>query len=94
MRTGQTKTTRSRATRLTLSALAAFLLCLALSPSALATPFHPRAEASDVGGLNHACGAATDSKGDLYLSSAGAGEVNVYDAASHTLLTSIPDSHR
>ncbi|MFL5901055.1 MAG: hypothetical protein ACJ75S_07635, partial [Solirubrobacterales bacterium] len=65
---------------------------LALPSTALATPFHARAKSLDIGGLNHACGAAVDFKGDLYLSNAGESTVNVYDA-SHTILTSIPDAH-
>ncbi|MGE5282520.1 MAG: hypothetical protein ACM3N0_09425, partial [Chloroflexota bacterium] len=67
-----------------------FLLLL-LTPSAQAIPFHPRSEALDVGGLNHACGAATDSQGDLYLSSAGTSEIKVYDP-EHNLLTQIEDT--
>ncbi len=66
---------------------------LALAPTALADPpAHARAKALDVTGLNHACGAAGDSKGDLYASSAGAGEVKVYDP-SHTLLASIANAN-
>jgi hypothetical protein len=72
------------------TALAAFALLLAVP--AQAAPTHVRREALDVTGLNHACGAAVDSKGDLYLSSAGESKVNVYDP-SHNFLTSIADSN-
>ncbi|MGE5283163.1 MAG: hypothetical protein ACM3N0_12760, partial [Chloroflexota bacterium] len=68
-----------------------FLFFLLLTPSAQASPFHPRREALDVTGLNHACGAATDSQGDLYLSSAGTSEIKVYDP-EHNLLTQIEDT--
>jgi streptogramin lyase len=73
--------------------LAAALLCLTLASPALAGgPFHTRAKSLDIPNLNHACGAAVDSKGDFYASSAGTSEVKVYNAA-HTLLTSIADTH-
>jgi hypothetical protein len=74
------------------TALAAFALALLLAVPAQAAPTHVRREALDVTGLNHACGAAVDSKGDLYLSSAGESKVNVYDP-SHNFLTSIADSN-
>ena len=76
---------------ITATALAAFALALLLAvPAQGAAPTHVRREALDVTGLNHACGAAVDSKGDLYLASAGESKVNVYDP-SHNLLTSIED---
>ncbi|MGE5283158.1 MAG: hypothetical protein ACM3N0_12735, partial [Chloroflexota bacterium] len=71
---------------------ATVLFLLLLTPSAQATPFHPRNEALDVTGLNHACGAATDSQGDLYLSSAGTSEIRVYDP-EHNLLTQVEDAN-
>jgi hypothetical protein len=64
----------------------------ALSSTALAVPFHPRSESLDLTGLNHACGVAVDSKGDLYLSSAGESKVKVYNP-SHALLTEITDAN-
>ncbi|MFY9587801.1 MAG: hypothetical protein WAT66_10135, partial [Actinomycetota bacterium] len=74
------------------AALAAFALTLFLATPALAAPAHVRREALDVTGLNHACGAAVDSKGNLYLASAGESKVKVYDP-SHNLLTSIEDNN-
>jgi sugar lactone lactonase YvrE len=71
-------------------ALALFLL--AFSSTAHAGPFHPRVHSLDITALNHACGAAVDSKGDLYASSAGNSKIKVYDA-SHTLLTEIEDAN-
>jgi hypothetical protein len=69
------------------------LTLLALAPTAQADPpSHGRAPILDVSGLNHACGLAVDSKGDLYASSAGAGEVKVYNP-SHAELTSISNSN-
>ena len=72
--------------------LAAFALILLLAAPAQAAPSHVRREALDVTGLNHACGSAVDSKGDLYLASAGESKVNVY-GPSHNLLTSIEDNN-
>jgi len=72
-------------------ALTATLLFVFAAP-AQATPIHPRKEVLDVGGLNHACGAAVDSKGDLYLSSAGDSRIKVYDP-SHNLLAEIKDEN-
>jgi hypothetical protein len=70
------------------------LLALAFwTPSAAlaSPPTHPPL-GPVVEGLNHACGVAVDSQGDLYASSAGESEVNVYDP-KHNLLTSIPESN-
>jgi hypothetical protein len=74
-----------------LLALTALTLLLSATP-AQAAPVHPFLESKAITGLNHACGVAVDSKGDVYASSAGTGEVKVYDS-SHTLLTSISDAH-
>ncbi len=69
------------------------LWILALAPPALADPpSHDRASALDLEGLNHACGVAADSKGDLYASSPGEGKVKVFDPA-HALLTSIENAN-
>ena len=77
-----------------LSALCATaLLCLAFAPFALAgPPSHPRLAAQDITNLNRACGAAFDSKGDLYASSAGESKIKVFDPA-HTELTSISNAN-
>ena len=48
-----------------------------------AVPSHPRVPTLDVNGLNHACGATVDSKGDLYLSSAGAAKILIFAPADH-----------
>ncbi len=90
---GHELTNGGRATRAMLGACALALLCLALAaPAQAAGPFHARAKALDIEGLNHACGVATDSKGDLYAASAGTSEVKVYDP-SHALLTSISNTN-
>jgi hypothetical protein len=81
-----------RLNRTGLLALLASLAFLLLAPQAGAIPFHPRKEARDVGGLNHACGAAVDSEGDLYASSAGESKIKVFDP-SHVLLTEISDAN-
>ncbi len=84
----------SRALRiLALPSALTLLFWLALAPAAFAgLPTHPRKEALDIGGLNHACGVAVDSKGDVYAASAGESKIKVYDPA-HALLTTIADSH-
>ena len=64
-REGGDRRTAMRAA-LTLCTLALWLA--ALAPSALADPAHPRTPTLDVTGLNHACGAAVDSKGNVYAS--------------------------
>lgn len=69
------------------------LLWLLSAPTAFAgAPNHTRLESLDVTGLNHACGAAVDSEGDLYLASAGESKVKVYDPA-HNLLTEIANAN-
>ena len=79
--------------RATLVFLLAALSCLALAPQAQAAPpTHVRLPALDVAGLNHACGVATDSKGDLYATSAGEGKIKVYDS-SHALLSEISNAN-
>ncbi|MGN6815340.1 MAG: hypothetical protein ACTHK3_04565 [Solirubrobacterales bacterium] len=70
--------------------LAAVCILLILPSRALGAAVHQREPGLDVTGLNHACGAVVDSKGDLYLSSAGESKVKVYDP-SHNLLVSISD---
>jgi len=75
-----------------LSALLTVVLFLLLVAPAQAAPAHPRKESLDVTGLNHACGAAVDSKGDFYAASAGESKIKVYDA-SHKLLTEISDAN-
>jgi len=73
--------------------LGVLMLLLWLVPSALAgPPTHLRNAALDVGGFDHACGAAVDSKGDLYLASAGESKVRVFNPA-HTELTSISNAN-
>jgi hypothetical protein len=85
---GKGKISRTRLGACTL----AILLPLLLSAPARAVPFHARAKSLDVAGLNHACGTAVDSQGDLYLSSAGESKVKVYDP-THKLLTEISDAN-
>jgi len=72
----------------------AFSLVLVLaSPAFAGLPIHPALPTSeDIVGLNHACGVAVDSRGDIYASSAGQAEVKIFDSGHHEL-TSIPDSN-
>jgi hypothetical protein len=63
------------------------LWLLAFAPPASAAPVHPLLEGSVIGGLNHACGVAVDSEGNLYLSSAGDSEIKVLDPEHNPLQT-------
>jgi hypothetical protein len=92
---GQRKTRRGIVARASLSAFALLVFLLAFSSQALADgPFHVREKALDVSGLNHACGAAVDSKGDLYAASAGDSKVKVYGPTDHkTPIAEIEDLH-
>ena len=87
---------RVLATQLPGKALVALLtlaFALTLSSPALAgPPTHSRKEALDIAGLNHACGVAVDSQGDVYAASAGEAEVKVFNP-SHTLIASISNSN-
>jgi hypothetical protein len=69
----------------TLGALTLALCLLAIAPAAQAAPSHPHEPARDIAGLDHACGAAVDSQGDVYASSAGEGKVKVFDPEHNEL---------
>jgi hypothetical protein len=72
--------------------LGSLLITLAFAATARAgPPTHPSL-GPVLEGLNHACGVAVDSQGDLYASSAGESKLNVYDS-EHDFLASIPDSN-
>ena len=92
MQTGHEKTNGHMATRAVLDICAAVLLLLVFATLAVAAANHPYVPAQDITGLNHACGAAVDNKGDLYAASAGESKVKVFDP-SHTLLASIPNTN-
>jgi len=71
----------------------ALLLVLSLASRALAAPPSHPPLADPLGGfaLDHACGTAVDSEGDVYVSNAGNDAIEVFDSSgSH--LTSIPDA--
>ncbi len=88
-RTGRPGTSIIRAP---LGILTFMLVAFASSPAFAGSPAHLRTPALDISGLNHACGVAVDSKGDVYASSAGDAKVKVFDPA-HTELTSIPNAN-
>ena len=94
MTTGS-ETQRTGAARLPSRSLLALVACAVaagfLAATAAAVPIHPREPAHDIAGLNDACGAATDSEGDVYVASGG--EVKVYDPAG-SLLASRTDPHQ
>lgn len=57
------------------------LLSLGFASAALAgPPTHLRKAALDFDGFNHACGVATDSTGDVYVSNAGESTVEIFDS--------------
>jgi hypothetical protein len=62
------------------------------APASAGPPSHPRKAGLDIGGFNHACGTAVDSKGDVYVSSAGESLVKVYSPA-HALLAAISNAN-
>jgi hypothetical protein len=70
----------------------AFVLSLCFVSVAIAAPSHP-ALSDPIGGypLNHACGTAVDSEGDIYVSNAGESKVEVF-GPSGAHLTSISDA--
>jgi streptogramin lyase len=65
---------------------------LVLVQVAAAAPVHLPAPSLNMGGFDKACGTAVDSKGDIYVSSAGESKVAVFDP-EHKLLTSIVDAN-
>jgi hypothetical protein len=78
----------ARLSRLALAALGVAALCLVVLiwPAVAAPPNHlpdPR----EVTGLNHACGAAVDSQGNVYVSSAGDSQIKVLDPELNPLAT-------
>lgn len=81
-----------RCLRTSLGALALALWFGLFAVSAFAGgPTHLHRGALDIAGLNHACGTAVDSKGDIYASSAGESKIEVFDSEHHPLM-SIPDA--
>ena len=76
---------RGRRAALCVWVLLALTLALTLTvPTALAAPPpHPRTPSLDVSGLDRACGAAVDSKGDLYAASPGEGKIKVFSPSDH-----------
>jgi hypothetical protein len=73
-------------------AIAVTLAVAFATPALAGPPTHLRNAALDLSGFNHACGAAVDSEGDVYVASAGESKIRVFDPA-HTELNSIPNSN-
>jgi hypothetical protein len=92
---GHGKIFRGSIARASLCACTLTAFLLAFSSAAVAGgPFHVRAHSLDITtNLNHACGAAVDSKGDFYAASAGDSKIKVYNS-SHTLLAEISDANQ
>jgi hypothetical protein len=76
------------------TALASLLLWLAFASFAAAGPPTHLPLEDPIGGfpLNHACGAAVDSEGNIYVSNAGSDKIEVFDSAGKPL-TSILNSN-
>jgi len=88
---------KARTARASLGALA-LLLWLAIAPGALAAgpPARTPLPALDIAGLNHACGTAVDSQGDVYVSSAAESKIYVFDSEHHLLgqqIATIPNAN-
>jgi hypothetical protein len=73
-------------------AILALALSLLFSSVASAVPVHPPLVGENLSGFNHACGVATDSEGDVYVSSAGDSKVKVFNPA-HNELESISNAN-
>jgi DNA-binding beta-propeller fold protein YncE len=88
--------TRSRSARaIELGTLLALVLALSLAlplPALAGPPAHFPAPGKGIGGFDHACGVAVDSKGDVYVASAGESKVKIFDPV-HAELASIPNSN-
>jgi hypothetical protein len=83
----------SRCTMGAALSMLALSLLFSHAPSAFAgPPTHFHKESGDITGFNHACGVAVDSKGDVYVSSAGESKVKVFDPA-HAELSSISNAN-
>jgi hypothetical protein len=91
---------RERAVRRRLTACRSVVACslavacfLVLAPVSLAgLPVHLHKASLDLSGFNHACGTAVDSKGDVYVASAGESKVRIFDAEHHELFPSITNA--
>jgi hypothetical protein len=59
---------------------------------AQAAPVHPPLPALSLTGFDRACGAAVDSRGDVYVASAGESKIRVFDS-QHNLLASIENTN-
>ncbi len=66
-------------------------LVVLVSPAAAGPPIH-LLESREIAGLDHACGTAVNSEGDVYVSSAGESAIEVYDEDLDPL-TSIPNAN-
>src|SRR4051794_32307379 len=76
--------------RTALAAACGLLALLAFATPAPPAPVH--LPLPGLSGFNHACGAAVDSEGDVYVSSAGESKVRVFDS-EHAELASISNSN-
>jgi hypothetical protein len=63
------------------------LWLFAFASVAPAAPVHLFTEEAVIGGLNHACGVAVDSEGNVYVSSAGDSEIKILDPEHNPLQT-------
>src|ERR1041384_8332036 len=75
-----------------LACFTALFLLAFTSPVLAGPPVHLHTPVLDISGFNRACGTAIDSKGNVYVSSAGESKVRIFDSA-HKELTSIANSN-
>ena len=68
------------------------VLTVPSSPAMASPPVHARDSALDITELNHACGAAVDSQGDVYAASAGEGNIKVFNQ-THVELAAIANAN-
>jgi hypothetical protein len=62
-------------------------------PALAGPPGHPEDAGHELEGFNHPCGVAVDSKGDLYVASAGEKKIRIFDPSHKEELASIEDAH-
>jgi hypothetical protein len=82
----------ARAARVAVTFTLATFALLVIANSASAAPVHALVPSLNIQGFDKACGTAIDSKGDIYVSSAGESKVEVFDP-EHKPLTSIVDAN-
>lgn len=68
------------------------LVCVFILPASASAAVPVRSELAPIPGFDKACGTAVDTEGDVYVSSAGEGEIEIFDPG-HDKIGSIADLH-